>query len=413
MAGDSPAAVLATAEGQYIGHAAVHPLFVREAGTGPEFKWDRASVIEADQPASLVSGNSGPFGIGGQTLTIAVNGTADPQAIPSRSARAGVFISGSYPALNGPNEKIRVVVDGGAEEEIEIGKNLTNYDTIAAVIQTEIRAEVPNGTNVTCEWNTSEFPFRFIVTSGTTGANSYVNMRKGGDDCAYLLKLDTVEGGYRDDGLAANYYYATEVPDLLSGLGSTFVTALIGGKIYIETTEFGATKSLQVTAGGANVAFDFSTTIAYGATSVGASNMNVDGSSTPRRFELRAGDKTFSASKMIVMLRNDDSLLKTFGGLSQLTNGLKVEIRCMDGDLHEWFVAMTNSELIAWADDGQLLDDAYNGDGKDLVVAKFDLSPPLMLRGGTLDAIRFTVQDDLTDLDLLKAYLFGRLYEVA
>lgn len=414
MAGESPAAVLHDSSGQERGHQSAYPVFVKDSSDSAEFEWVRQSVTEADLPARLESGNAGPFDIGGQTLTIAVNGTSDPQTFPTRAAHAGVFVSGQYPSLNGGTEKIKVIVDGGAEEEIEIGKNLTTHDAIAASIQTEIRANVANGTNVTCEWNTTEYPFRFVVTSGTVGSGSYVNLRKGGDDCAILLKLDATVGGFRDDGLDADYYHSDEVPDLLSGLGGTVVSALASGHIVIETSEFGSSKSLQVTAGGANTAFGFPTTITNGATSAGATNMNVDGSTTVKRFELRAGAKTFVATEMVVMLRSDNAaVLKNFGVIGNgITNGLLVQVRSQDGSLNEWFLAKSNSDLLAWSSDGTAYDDAYDSGGKDLISAKFHLNPALTLRGGSLDAIRFSVQDDLTSINSLKAYLFGRSYEV-
>lgn len=414
MAGESPAAVIHDSSGQERGHEAQNPVWVRDSASSPDFEWDRRPVTEADLPARLESGNTEPFNIGGQTLTIAVNGTSDPQSFPTRAAQAGIFVSGQYPSLNGNTEKIKVIVDGGAEQEIEIGKNLTSPTIIAASIQTQIRAIVPNGTNVTCEWNTAEHPFRYVVTSGTTGSGSYVNMRKGGDDCALLLKLDATVGGFRVDGLDANNYHADEIPDLLSGLGSTVVSVLGSGAVAIETSEFGSSKSLQVTAGGANTAFAFPTTITYGATSAGATNMNVDGSSTVKRFELKAGAETFVATEMVVRLRSDNAAtLKNFGSIANgLTNGLLVRVRSQDGDLHEWFTAKTNSDLLSWATDGTVYDDAYDAGGKDLVSARFVLNPALTLRGGSLDAIRFTIQDNLTALNELKAYLFGRLYEV-
>jgi len=412
MAGESPAAVLHDSTGQERGHEPQNPVFVQDASEASAFEWERQTVIEADQPAVVESGNSEPYNIGGTTLTIAINGTSDPQAFPTRAATAGIFVSGQYPSLNGGTEKIKISIDGGVEEEIKIGKNLTSYTAIASAIQTQIQAIVPNGTGVTCQWNTAAYPQRFLITSATTGATSAVTARKGGDDCALFLKLDPTVGGFAVNGLAANNYYASEVPGLVDIAGAD-VFVVDDTDLRIETVEFGATKSIQVTAGGANAAFGFPTAITYGQTSAGATNMNVDGSTTPKRFELRAGAKTFVADKMIIFVRDDNAaVLKNFGGLAQLTNGVLVEVRSQDGDLHEFFTAQTNSDLIAWCDDGQAIDDAYDAGGKDLVVATFYLKPRLTLRGGSNDAIRFTIQDNLTGLNEMKAYLFGRVYEV-
>ena len=105
----------------------------------------------ADQPAKLESDAGATFEVGGDSLTVKVDGGSEQTvSFATKAATAGTSVSGSDPGTsNGGDNDMKVSIDGGALTDIDIDKDLTTGAAIAASIQEQIRAEVPNGTNVT------------------------------------------------------------------------------------------------------------------------------------------------------------------------------------------------------------------------------------------------------------------------
>ena len=137
-------------------------------------------LVASDVPATIETGATEPYAVGNTTLTIDVDAGGDQTCdFPTRVALAGIHYSAPYPATSNPDtEKLKVSVDGGALLEVKTGKGLTSADDIAAALQAQIRANVENGSGVTVEYDTAEYPFRYVFKSGTTGASSSYSRRK-------------------------------------------------------------------------------------------------------------------------------------------------------------------------------------------------------------------------------------------
>jgi hypothetical protein len=366
----------------------------------------------ADTPAHIESGASGPFNIGGQDLTIEIDGE-DPDTVASfdtRAAQEAFYVTG-VPSIVFPyreKEKLKVSVDGGELLEVKIGKpepGHADYDAIAAALQTQIRANVENGANVTVEWNTSEYPFRFLFKSGTTGNSAVMHVEKGGDDLYKHIKVGADYGGREEAGTDANTYRDYEATELLNEKLHDVICEH-GSPISITTKAGGSGASLHVTAGGANTAFQFPTTLVSGQAGTGSKNMAVNGSSTPSRFTVPVpSGKVFVANQMMIVMQSEGAQLKKFGGSDELTNGITIEFRMEGQPFRTLIEAKTNGELFAYADDGEILIDAINGD-EELVKAIFNFDGGIRIREGTTDAIQVTIQDDL-ETDAKNTYIYA------
>lgn len=356
--------------------------------------------VQANTPASINSSTAGPYNVGNTTLNIAVNGGAQAYAFPVRAALAGYSKSSLDPATaNGGNRKIKFAVDGGAAKEVTIAANLTSGAAIAAALQTQIRANVPNGANVVVDWNTTN-PGRYTVTSGTTGASSKVITTKGGDALASTLKLGVAFGGTEATGLAANSYRNDEVVTLLNSELSDIDSSLTAtGLVNIITRAGGVAATLQVTAGGANTALGFTTSLVIGANGTGSNQLTVNGSSTNVRFSLTIPEGyQFTVAELRVFIRDDTTAVnKTFGGLPQLTNGVLFEYKTALAPTGTLLNATSNAELFAQSTQGAIYLDAYT-DLSDITHAKIEFIEGITLRPSTSDGIFITVRDNLTGL---------------
>jgi len=352
-------------------------------------------------PATVTS-VTGPFNVGGTSLTINVNAAGD-QVVPfaTRAATEAYHISGPNPATSNPDvEKIKVGINGGALIEVKTGKGLASGAAIAASLQTQIRALVPNGSAATVQFDTPAYPLRYLIKSGITGNAATIDVQKGGDNLAIVLKLNGY-GGTSYNGTDANTYRAFEVVNTIAaGLANVTVAEEAIRKVKITTVLGGASASLQVTAGGANTALQYPTAIQYGTAGSGSVEMNVDGSVIALRYGLiiPAG-KTFVVSQVVFRIRDDATELKTFGGLLELTNGVKFEVKNEYLPLIAVTTAKTNADLITRAEDGQLIADAFAAGGKDLVKAVFDFGAGLRIPSGSDANVYVTIQDNLTGLN--------------
>jgi hypothetical protein len=364
--------------------------------------------INAALPATLTSGNAGPYTVGNTTFSLSVGGSPKSYMFPTRAATAGTSISGFNPATaNGGAEKIRVSINGGPVKEVKIGKNLTSANAIAASLQARIRAEVVNGTGVTVDFNITKIG-RYTVTSGTAGSSSRVVFTTGGDNLAVILKLGLANGGTEISGTAANSYHTSEVVTLLSeNLSGLKISSTSDNKLYFETIDIGTSAAIQVTAGGSNTAFNFSTALVTGSDGTGSNELNVNGATTNVRFSLvPTAGKSLTITEFIFRVRQDGATLQRFGGLTELTNGVLVEFRTNEQPTVEFFAAKTNAELIAFSSDGQIMIDAYN-DNTDLVVARFTLNPGIKLNADSTDNIFITVRDNLSSLTSFRVQARG------
>jgi hypothetical protein len=365
-------------------------------------------LINAATPA-VVESTTESFNVGGTTLTIDVNGTTQYSAYPTRGATAGIHYSGPNPATSNSNKKkFKCSIDGGAIKEVQIDEDLTSGDAIAASLQTQIRALVENGASATVQYNAAGYPFRYLFTSGTTGSSSSFLAYPSGDDLDELLKVDGF-GGTSIDGLAANYYWAYEVASMTATNLTDVVVADEGGVVKIQTVLGGSSATLQVTAGGANTALQFPTTLVTGINGSGSSNMNVDGSSTSVRFEIPIpSGYTFYVTKVIIRIRSDGKDLNKFASLSELTNGVLLQYKNLDFPISELCTLKTNGDILSKTIDGSIIADAFASGGKHLVIGTFEFSAAgLRLPYGSDANFYITIRDDLSSLNEFTAKAVG------
>ena len=385
--------------GQDIGSQSSRPLFVTLASPGQrEFLAKYAVMI--DTPASILCANSEPYNIGGTTFTIDINGTTQYATFDTTSATHGIFYSGQNPVQStGGVEKLKVSIDGGALTEIKIGKNITTPEAIAAAIQTQVRASVPNGTNAVCDWNPSDYPGRYVLRADSTGSTSTVYCVKGGDDLGLDIKMDTSVGGVQRDGLDANYYYADDAVVEMGGDLTDVLVTQSGSQILIETLAVGTSATLQAAAGGANTAFGFTTSLVTGEAGTLSNNLVVDGGTTSVRFAILP-DETYPymIDRIVFTMKANNAQLKKFGPLTELTNGVEFQVRTAGGYPRDWFTAVTNAELFAKTDEGEIIVDAYN-DGDELVVAKIKFNSAITFLPGSTDNLSIIIRDDLISGD--------------
>lgn len=358
------------------------------------------NLVDADEPAEIDTGVDEPYDVGGDTLTIDINGTTQYATFATRAAQPGIHYSAAHPDTSNPDvEKLKVSVDGGALEEIKTGKGLTTGAAIAASLQAQIRANIENGTNVTVEYNTAEYPFRYVFKSGTTGSTSIMHVEKGGDDLAKRLLVGAF-GGTEYTGLNADNYWAFEVVDEMVSDLTDVVVNQAGDGVHVQTVAGGASATLEVTAGGANTALQFPTTEVTGVAGSGSDDMGVDGSSSSVRYSIvpESGEE-FVVAKIEFFVRDDGAALNKFGGQAQLTNGVKLEIKNELLTVIPTMTMKTNADLMTQLDEGTLVDNGFTSGGQDLVKAEFDLSPGLRVIQGGQTNVYVTIQDDLSALD--------------
>jgi len=361
-------------------------------------------------PACITSTGTAPFAIGGETLNIKVNGVAQSVTFSTTPATAGTSTSDYDPATsNASKNKFKISIDGGASTEIEISKSLTSGVAIAADIEDEIQSEVPNGGSATCDYDSSA-PGKYRVTSGTTGSSSsVVIVDSGKSNMAAILKMGVVNGGLEIVGTDANSYSVYDVVEELNSQLSDISAYVIDGDVAIKTLDIGASTTLEVTGGAANTDLGFTTDEVTGSAPSGATDLAVDGSSVPVVFRVPLHSQyKYVVTRIVYAIRDASASNNTFGGLAELTNGVKVEVENYSEPLHEWFIVKTNSELLSRAGRGQLIISAYATD--DLVYADFVLSPGIVLRPGSSDTVQFTVQDDLSGLTAFDILAEGYLY---
>ncbi len=359
-------------------------------------------LVNIDEPARIDTGADEPYDVGGDTFTISVNGeAAQTPTFSTRVAQPGIHYSAPHPRTANPDhEKLKVSVDGGALLEVKIGKGWTTGADIAAALQTQIRTNVENGTNVTVEYDTIEYPFRYVFKSGTSGASSVMHVEKGGDDLAKkVLFVGLPFGGTERIGLAADNYWAFEVIDFLSSELSDVQMFAEENGFYIQTVAQGASATLQVTAGGANAALQFPTSLASGTSGSGDDDMAVDGSTTTVRYAVVAPPgRAFVVDQLRFFIRDDGIALNKFAGLNALTNGVKLEIRSEGLGLIPVFTAITSADLMSQAEDEgtSIYDNGWATGGQDLLKATFNFSPGLAVTQGSITNFVVSIRDDLT-----------------
>jgi hypothetical protein len=409
---DSPAAVLVDSDGNFAGYlgdrqkvyvGADTPetaIYVISTKGAQRFHMDY--MVNSALPASVEAGASGPYDVGGTDLTVTVDG-GSPQTVSfaTRAATKGRARGGTnpYPKDGWPNQehKLKVSIDGGALTEVQIAKTYTDWDGVASALQTEIRSSVPNGTSVIVEYNSTEFPLRMAIWSGTTGASSSVHVEKA-DDLAKDMQLMVGYDYEEIAGTDADHYLNDEV---LAQMNEDLQGATADSEPPVITTKStGTSATVQVSSGGANTELQFPTTQATGQNGTGSSDLSEDGSTTALYYTVPVpADEVFVVQKLVFLMRCNSANLNKFGGIDELTNGVEVEIRQEDQPLQSAFTVVTNGELFGYADDGEVLVDAYDG-GDELIKATVDFGENgVRLRYGTTDRLQLIVQDDLSDSD--------------
>lgn len=358
------------------------------------------NLVAADGPAEIDTGADEPYAVGNTTLTIDINTSEETSTFATRAAQAGIHYSAPHPAVENSNhKKLKVSIDGGVLKEVVIAEDLTSGAAIASALQVEIRANVENGTSATVEYNTTDYPFRYVFKSGTTGASSIMHVEKGGDDLAKDLYIGRF-GGTEHIGLAADDYWAFEVIAQMEEDLPDVVIYKEGDGIHVQTIAGGSGASLQVTAGGANTALQFPTSLVSGVTGSGDDDLAVDGSSSSIRYSIvPPTSEEFVVEKLTFFIRDNGSALNKFGGMNALTNGVKLEVKSENLPLIPFFTATTNADIMSQAAEGERIDHGFDINGEDLIKAIYDFSPGLrILQSGTSN-VYVTVQDDLTTLD--------------
>lgn len=423
---DSPVAVLADQDGNLVGVTGGRLQVTDVGSSGPDDasyvvltqgpqKYHSAYFVNAALPASIEAAGSAPYAVGGTDLTVTIDGEGTPTvaSFPTRAAQNGYAVGGAspWPKDGFPNtkEKIKVSVDGGALTEVKIGKTHTTWAEVASALQTKIRSDVPNGSNVIVEYNSATYPLRFSAYSGTTGASSSIHFEKGGDDLAKDMQMMVGYDYFEIEGVAANSYRSFEVVEILSEeLHDITVTS---APITITTRATGTSASLQVTSGGANTALQFPTSLVSGQNGTGSDDLSADGSVTNLFYapEVPTG-RVFVVNKVVMLIRCTSADLKKFGGLDQLAYGVVIEFRQEDQALQTSFTAVTNAELFAYMGDGEVFVDAYDG-GNELVRAVRVFDPGIRIREGTVDRLQIKIQDNLSDAAMVwfKAFAEGWL----
>lgn len=361
-----------------------------------------SNLVNIDEPARIDTGADGPYEVGGDTFTIAVDGGANQTpTFPTKTARAAVHYSAPHPRTANPDHhKLKLSIDGGALTEVEITKGYTTGADIAAALQTEIQANVPNGGSATVEYDTAEYPFRYVFKSGTTGASSSISVQKADDLAKKVLFATEQFGGTTLPGLAANYYHTFEVITYLSGNLTDVQVFREGDGFYIQTVAAGASASLQVTAGGANTDFQFTTSLTSGTAGSGDDDMAVDGATATVRYAVEPpAGRTFVVDKLRFYVRDDGIALNKFAGQAALTAGVKLEIRNEGLGLIPVFEAITSAGLMAESDEAEIIDNGWATNGQDLLKAIFNFSPGLPVAAGSITNLVVSIRDDLTGLD--------------
>lgn len=376
-------------------------------------------LVASNTPARVRTSGSGSYSVGGTTLTISVNGVSQQYAFATRAAAYGMSVSAAQPGTSTANcgsaYKMKVSVDGGSAKEISIANNLKTGAAIAAAVQTAIRASVANGSNVTVDYNSTNYG-KYTIKSGASGASSSVVVsNNAGQDAslAKLLKLGVANGGTETVGLAGNLYTNQEVATLLdSNLDDLSGEVDSDGKVLLTTIAKGAGATIQVSSGGANPALGFPTTQVSGTGGSGYTQLNVNGATTNVSFEVPATPgKIFVITDLYFRIRDGAGTLGKFGGLTELTNGIQVAFRTEMEPLRTLFTAVTNAELLSLASTGDLFVDAYSN-GDELVIARFSLGNGIPIRPGSSDGIFVTVRDNLTGLTSFTVQARGYLENI-
>lgn len=369
--------------------------------------------IAADTPATITSGNAGPFTVGGTTFSINVDGGGvQAYAFAARGATAGESISATNPpTTNGPAVKLKLSVDGGAFGTVTIAANLDGGAAVAAALQTAIQAGITNGAGVLVDYDVTH-PKCYTITSGTTGTSSTVVTADSALKQALLFGPS--KGGTELAGLAANSYRMSEVVELLHGgiSGVDVYPANTPEEFVIQTIAAGTSASLQVSAGGSNTAFAFTTSLVSGSAGSGSTNLGVNGSVNQVRYALTVptGYK-FVVEQILFRIRdNAATTLAKFGGITQLTNGVLVEFKNEDRPIQTFFSAVTNAELFSHCDEGAIVLSAYSSPSSDdLVHARVAIVPGIEIFPSTSEGIFVTVRDDLSGLVFFRVTARGWL----
>jgi hypothetical protein len=137
-------------------------------------------------------------------------------------------------------------------------------------------------------------------------------------------------------------------------------------------------------------------------------NMNVDGSVTPRVFTVRAGTTPLVNTRFILTMTNTSAMDSgTFGGLAALTRGLV--FRIFNGYQRTVFCFKTNQEIKQFCYDGDYDDRAPAGQFG--FFARISFAGPdkhgVSIRISTNDVLQWVVQDNLTGLLTLRVSTEG------
>lgn len=365
-------------------------------------------LVNSAQPAIVDNSSAGPYTVGGTTFSITVNSILETYTFPSRGATPGESISGLFPATSiGTNTTLNVSIDGGGAKNINITPNLSSGAAIAASIQIAIRANIPGGSTVTCDYNVTN-PGQYTIISGTTGTSSKVTIKSGGGtDVTAALKLGVANGGTEFTGTIANSYRQAEIISAFNNNFSDFTTFISpAGFTRLQTIAAGSTATIQVSATGANTALGFPTTLSSGTNGTGLSSMNVNGSTTNQIFTVPALDNTFLCNKITFNIRSSAPTVKLFGSLNQLTNGVLFQITQAGANYSAQLTFRTGGEMIQFADSGSVVQGTFS-DNTGLTTANFIFNPPLYFSANGTDGPYVTIRDDLSTLTAFNVYAYG------
>lgn len=154
---------------------------------------------------------------------------------------------------------------------------------------------------------------------------------------------------------------------------------------------------------------------------VGGTNLNVDGSVTPRIFSLRAGDPGVPVIGDITRLifqciTNTAADLSLFGDIPALTNGLVLRKKNLDGTYSNVFNVKSNADLAGIMFDFDIYAATNPAQGVDGFVGRLTFAGSskfgVVLRIAPFEDLELVIQDDLTDLTQFIINMEGHIAQI-
>jgi len=140
-------------------------------------------------------------------------------------------------------------------------------------------------------------------------------------------------------------------------------------------------------------------------TSGGSKYLSVDGSGTPVNFDytVPAGDIFYIQVLSFIMQDVGTNSLAKFGGLTALTNGVKIEMR-IGGTTYLTTIIKTNAELITTFNTGIGVENSLFSA---TLAGNITFDSPIRMVGDDGDYLRVIIQDDLEDIGFFESRVQG------